>query len=102
MRLSFKSPARVADPQGYETGISCPQQKVQQMPGTRPFVVLPAVPNTNRGLIENLFLLRKPHTRPLVVRRSRKSGYDCHRGCAVLGPKDQAGLIVEKAGARHL
>jgi hypothetical protein len=25
--------------------------------GTRPFVVLPAVPNTNRGLIENLFLL---------------------------------------------
>jgi hypothetical protein len=24
-------------------------------------VVLPAVPNTNRGLIENLFLLRKPH-----------------------------------------
>jgi hypothetical protein len=29
--------------------------------GTRLFVVLPAVPNTNRGLIENLFLLRKPH-----------------------------------------
>jgi len=25
--------------------------------GTRPFVVLPAVPNTNGGLIENLFLL---------------------------------------------
>jgi hypothetical protein len=24
--------------------------------GTRLFVVLPAVPNTNRGLIENLFL----------------------------------------------
>jgi hypothetical protein len=29
--------------------------------GTRLFVVLPAVPNTNRGLIENFFLLRKPH-----------------------------------------
>jgi hypothetical protein len=29
--------------------------------GTRLFVVLPAVSNTNRGLIENLFLLRKPH-----------------------------------------
>jgi hypothetical protein len=29
--------------------------------GTRLFVALPAVSNTNRGLIENLFLLRKPH-----------------------------------------
>jgi hypothetical protein len=29
--------------------------------GTRLFVVLPAVPNTNGGLIESLFLLRKPH-----------------------------------------
>ena len=28
--------------------------------GTRLFVVLPAVSNTNRGLIENLFLLRVP------------------------------------------
>jgi hypothetical protein len=28
--------------------------------GTRLFVVLPAVPNTNRGLIENLFLLSCP------------------------------------------
>jgi len=29
--------------------------------GTRLFVVLPAVSNTNRGLIENLFLIKKPH-----------------------------------------
>ena len=29
--------------------------------GTRLFVVLPALPNTNGGLIENLFLIRKPH-----------------------------------------
>jgi hypothetical protein len=31
---------------------------------TRLFVVLPAVPNTHRCLIEELFLLRKPHTLP--------------------------------------
>jgi hypothetical protein len=42
--------------------------------GTRRFVVLPAVTNTNRGLIEHLFLLRKPHTRPCLVLRNRKSG----------------------------
>jgi len=29
--------------------------------GTRPFVVLPGVPNTNRSLIKELFLIRKPH-----------------------------------------
>ncbi len=29
--------------------------------GTRLFLVLPAVSNTNRGLIENLFLIKKPH-----------------------------------------
>jgi hypothetical protein len=79
-------------------GISCPRQRVQQIPGapsfaffakggiprisiptvayptlckkrkgwgTRLFLVLPAVPNTNRGLIENLFLIRKAHTRPV-------------------------------------
>jgi hypothetical protein len=37
--------------------------------GTRLFVVLPAVANTNRGLIENLFLIRKPHTRSCLVPR---------------------------------
>jgi hypothetical protein len=37
-------------------------------------VVLPAVPNTNGGLIENLFLIRKPHTRScLVLARSADS-----------------------------
>jgi hypothetical protein len=36
--------------------------------------VLPAAPNTNGGLIENLFLIRKPHTRPWLGLRSRKSG----------------------------
>jgi hypothetical protein len=39
------------------------------------FVVLPAAPNTNGGLIENLFLIRKPHTRSCLVLRNRKSGY---------------------------
>ncbi len=42
--------------------------------GTRLFVVLPAVPNTNRGLTEDLFFLRKPHTRLWPGPRSRKSG----------------------------
>jgi hypothetical protein len=37
-------------------------------------VVLPAVPNTNRSLIENVVLLRKPHTRSRLVLRNRKSG----------------------------
>jgi hypothetical protein len=32
--------------------------------GTRLFVVLPAVSNTNRGLIENLFLLSHPPALP--------------------------------------
>jgi hypothetical protein len=42
--------------------------------GTRLFVVLPAAPNTNRGLIEKSFLLRKPHTRRWLGPRSWKSG----------------------------
>jgi hypothetical protein len=46
--------------------------KVRKGWGTRPFVVLPAVPNTNRG--DNLFLFRKPHTWLLWGLRSRKSG----------------------------
>jgi hypothetical protein len=38
-------------------------------------VVLPAVPNTNRGLIENLFLLyRKPHEVLRASKLDRKSG----------------------------
>jgi hypothetical protein len=41
--------------------------------GTRFFVVLTTVPNTNRGLSEELFL-RKPHTLPWLGPRSRKSG----------------------------
>ena len=94
MRLSLESSTGVADPWDMKRGISCPRQKVQQIPGcpilcafrkgwdttnldtgcrvshplqmrkgwgTRLFVVLHAVPNTNRGLIENLFLIRKPH-----------------------------------------
>jgi hypothetical protein len=38
-------------------------------------MVLPAVPNTNRGLIENLFLLSEPHTRSCLMLRNRKSTY---------------------------
>jgi hypothetical protein len=41
--------------------------------GTRLFVVLPAVPNTDNGLTENLFLIRKPHTEPCLGQCSRNS-----------------------------
>jgi hypothetical protein len=37
-------------------------------------VVLPAVPNTNRGLIEESFLIRKPHEVPRATNLDRKSG----------------------------
>jgi hypothetical protein len=37
-------------------------------------VVLAAVPNTDDGLIENLFLLRKPHTTRWMVPRTGNSG----------------------------
>jgi hypothetical protein len=47
--------------------------KVRKGWGTRPFVVLPAVPNTNRGLFENLFPLRKPHEVPDATKLDRKS-----------------------------
>jgi hypothetical protein len=42
--------------------------------GTRLFVVLPAVPSTNRGLIENVFLIRKPHEVLCATNLDRKSG----------------------------
>jgi hypothetical protein len=41
--------------------------------GTRLFGVLPAVSNTNRGLIENLFLLRIPRSPPGNPRK----GHSC-------------------------
>jgi hypothetical protein len=41
--------------------------------GTRLSVVRPAVPNTNRGLIEELFLLRKPHEVRLTPQRSTEN-----------------------------
>jgi hypothetical protein len=42
--------------------------------GTRLLVVLPAVSETNRGLTENLFLLRKPHSRPSPAQTRGKQG----------------------------
>jgi hypothetical protein len=41
--------------------------------GTRLSVVRPAVPNTNRGLIEELFLIRKPHEVRLTPQRSTEN-----------------------------
>jgi hypothetical protein len=71
--------------------------------GTRLFVVLPAVPNTNRGLIENFFLIRKPHMRPVgAAAKARNPGTTAIEGARCLVLKDQAGSIVEKAGAHHL
>ena len=63
--MLLKASTGVADPRDMKRGISCPRQRVQQIPGcpilckkrkgwgTRLFVVLPTVPNTNGGLIEN-------------------------------------------------
>jgi hypothetical protein len=51
--------------------------------GTRLFVVLPAVPNTNPGLIENLFLLSRPPALPThrgmkrVFLIRKPQGYRC-------------------------
>jgi hypothetical protein len=42
--------------------------------GTRLFVMLPAVPNTDDGLIENLFLISKPHTWPSTALRIANPG----------------------------
>jgi hypothetical protein len=50
---------------------------------TRPFVVLPAVANINHGLSEELFPIRKPHTRSRLVLRNRKS---THAGANVGAP----------------
>jgi hypothetical protein len=38
-------------------GLDVSQRKANESWGTRLFVVLPAVPNINGGLIENFFLL---------------------------------------------
>jgi hypothetical protein len=54
--LFLISHPRRCRPAGYETG-----HFLSPAEGATNPRVLPAVPNTNRGLIENLFLLRKPH-----------------------------------------
>ncbi len=66
--FSSQSSTGVADPRGHETGhfLSSAESATNPWgtwslnPPTRLFVVLPAVPNTNGGLIENLFLIRNP------------------------------------------
>ena len=54
--------------------LSHPLQRTQRM-GHPPFRGASCRANTNRGLIEKSFLLRKPHTRSCLMLRNRKSRY---------------------------
>ena len=72
MRLSLKSSTGVADPRDMKRGISCPRQKCNKSPGApSPRISCEAWWGQRPSCG---FPHRKPHTRPWLGSRSRKSG----------------------------